>query len=263
MKPSERFQAYVIGAFAILLTSLAFLPSSLLRWAGDSGDPGVLRFIGWFALTGLCGAATAEIRQWADRRRNKWLLFLAVPPAAVLAYAVWFILRRLWAGLWADLKQIRHPDWFILVLYLLMLYLWMRGSKYKEQAEKCKIQLENACEALNKQQQLAQQIREAQAGPHVPDEMKGLAMLRILRDPALLQRFKASDPRGQEAIATEVRDQILKDQQSAQRPNGLAQAPATAPASTQPLSGPGPAEEPAGTPRELVPSRCPHCGGRL
>jgi hypothetical protein len=214
-------------------------------------------------LTGLCLAAIGVIREWADRSHKKSLLWLLTLPLAVITYEVWFILKRLWVGLWADVKQIRHPDWFVLVLYLLALYLWMRGSKYKEQAQKCKIQLENAREALNKQRQRAQQIREAQASPRVPDEMKGLAMLRILRDPALLQRFKASDARGQETIATEIRDQILKEQQSAQRPNGLAQAPATAPASTQPLSGPGPAEEPAGTPRELVPSRCPHCGAHL
>ncbi len=148
MKPSERSEAYVIGALAILLTSLAFLPSSLLRWAGDPGD---LRFIGWFALTVVCSAAIGQIRRWAWLRKNKWLLLFAAPPAAVLAYEGWYILKRLWAGLWADLKQIRHPDWFVLVLYLLMFYLWIRGSKYKEQAEKCKIQLENACEPLNKQ----------------------------------------------------------------------------------------------------------------
>ena len=156
MKPTERIGRYLVGGLAyvvgglpiLLLSSLAFLPASWLRWAGYPGD---LRFVGWFTLTVLCGAATGEIRGWAYRRRNKWLLLLAVPPAAVITFAVWFTLTRLWASLWADLKQIRHPNWFILVLYLLVLYLWIRGSKYKEQAEKCKTQLEIAWEAINKQ----------------------------------------------------------------------------------------------------------------
>jgi hypothetical protein len=152
MKPSERFEAYVMGILGILLifllTSLAFLPPSLLRWAGDPAD---LRFIGWYTLTIFCLAVIGGIRNWAWLRKNKWLLLFAVPPLAVITYEGWFILNRLWAGVWADLKQIRHPNWFILVLYLLMLYLWMRGSKHKEQADKCKIQLENACQALKKQ----------------------------------------------------------------------------------------------------------------
>jgi hypothetical protein len=151
MKPSEPFQPYLIRGIAILLASLAFLPPSLLRWAGDTGDPGDLRFVGWFMLTGLCLGAIGEIQDWAGRSHKKSLLWLLTLPLAVLAYEVWFILKRLWAGLWADLEQIRHPDWFVLVLYLLTWYLWMRGRKYKEQAEKCKIQLENACEALKKQ----------------------------------------------------------------------------------------------------------------
>lgn len=169
MKPSDRYETYIIGGIAILSVSLAFLPSSLLS---RIGDPVGFRFIGWFVLTALCGAAIAEILEL----RNKWLRLLAVPPAAVLAYVGWYILKRLWAGLWADLKQIRDllqgknaggdaPDWFVLLLFLLILYFWMRVSEYKEKAEQCKIQLENACEALNKQQQPAQQISEAQAGP--------------------------------------------------------------------------------------------------
>jgi len=75
------------------------------------------------------------------------------------------------------LKQIQHPDWFVLVLYFLIVYFWMRGSKYKEQAEQWKIQWEIACEALNKQQQLAQQIREA------------IADLRAGEDPIQAMQF--------------------------------------------------------------------------
>jgi len=97
MKPSERSQAYVIGALAILLTSLAFLLPPLLRGAGDPGD---LHFIGWYMLTVLCLAAIGELRSQAHLRKNKWLLLFAVPPLALLTYEAWFILRRLWASLW-------------------------------------------------------------------------------------------------------------------------------------------------------------------
>jgi uncharacterized membrane protein YfcA len=158
MKPSERFQAYVAGGFGILVacgfgilfSSFAFLPSSWFhKWIED---PGELRFVGWFTITGLCCAATGAIRGWAARRRNNWLLLLAVPPAAVLAYVTWFILTRLSASLWADLKPIWHANnWFPFVLCSLALYLWIRGNKYKERAERCKTQLEIAWEAINKQ----------------------------------------------------------------------------------------------------------------
>ena len=142
MRPSERLQ-YVIGALVVILfISLAFLPSSLLRWAGDhpGDDPGTLRFIGWFVLTGLCGAATGAIRQWADRRKNKWLLFLAVPPAAVLAYAVWFIFKRIVTGLARDPATL----WTILFLIWVFLtwWLWEERRQYKKETESWKAALQ-------------------------------------------------------------------------------------------------------------------------
>jgi hypothetical protein len=273
MKPSERSEAYIIGAVAILLTSLAFLPSSLLRWAGDPGD---LRFIGWYGLTVLCLGGIGMILDWAGRSHKKFLLWLLTLPLAVIAYEVWFILKRLWVGVWADWKQIRHPNWFVLVLYLLMLYLWIRGSKYKEQAEKWKIQWEIACEALKKQQQLPQQMREEQGGRlvvdrimrdpvpqqlreeqdglRIPDEMKGLVVDRIMHDPALYERWKATDERGQNAILTEIRDQILKEQRAAsvleriRQIKGVQSAPTPATAAAQPIPAARSAEGPAGAP---------------
>jgi uncharacterized membrane protein YfcA len=131
-----------------------FLPASQGRWTGDplGGPYGDFIFIGWFVLTGICAVAIGAILSWAYHRKNKWLLLLAVPPAAEVVFAVGFILRRLWASLWAELKPIWHANnWFPFVLCSLALYLWIRGNKYREQAERYKTQLEIAWEALNKQ----------------------------------------------------------------------------------------------------------------
>jgi len=127
MKPSERFQAYVIGAVAILFTSLAFLPPSLLRWAGDPGD---LRFVGWFALTAVCLAAIGEIRSWASLRQNKWLLLFAVPPFAVLTYEAWYLTKLAALGLIREWRGFFGLFWVALTIYL-----WYRGNDYKEQAK--------------------------------------------------------------------------------------------------------------------------------
>jgi hypothetical protein len=135
MKPPERFEKDVIGAvigapLVILLTSLAFLPSSLLRRAGDPKD---LRFIGYFMLTILCLVAIGGIGSEAHLRKNKWLLLFAVPPLAVLTYEGWYILKRIVVGLARDPATL----WTILFLIWVFLtwWLWEERRQYKKEIE--------------------------------------------------------------------------------------------------------------------------------
>jgi hypothetical protein len=123
----ERFQAYFIGALAVLLASLALLPSSVLQWAGNPDD---LHFFGWFTLTGVCMAGTGEIRRQAHLRKNKWLLLFAIPPLAVLTYEAWFITRLAALGIIREWR-----GFFALAWMALTIYLWYRGNDYKEQAK--------------------------------------------------------------------------------------------------------------------------------
>jgi hypothetical protein len=130
MKPSERYQAYVIGIFGILFVSLTFLPSSLLSRVGDPGD---LRFIGWFLLTGLCLGAIGAIKGWADRRKSKWLLMFGVVPLSIVSYEASYILKRIAIGLGRDPATL----WTILFLVWVFLTWWLWGERrqYKEEIE--------------------------------------------------------------------------------------------------------------------------------
>ena len=124
----ERYQTYLIVGLAILLASFAFLPPSLLpKWIADPGD---IRFFGWFMLTGLCLGAMGMIRDWANRRKTKWLLAFGVVPLAVLSYEAWFIFKKV-------ALDVRH-NWriyFFVLWIVLTYYLWERGNEYKRQLE--------------------------------------------------------------------------------------------------------------------------------
>jgi hypothetical protein len=126
MKPSERIEAFFIVGLAILLASCAFLPPSWLpKWIGDTGG---LRFFGWVMLAGLCLAAIGVIREWADRRRNKWLLAFGIAPMAVLIYEAASITKALAVGVIREWRGFFGFSWLALTIYL-----WYRGNDYKEQ----------------------------------------------------------------------------------------------------------------------------------
>jgi hypothetical protein len=128
MKPSERFEPYLIWGLTILLALFAFLPRYLLpQWATDY--PGLLFFC-WFMLAFLCLGAISVVRDWAKRRNNKWLLAFGIPPLAILIYEVSYSTKMLALGVIREWRGFLVFSWIALTIYL-----WSRGNDYKKRAE--------------------------------------------------------------------------------------------------------------------------------
>jgi len=134
LKPYER---YLIGAVAIFFVTAALVSRNPLFW--------LLLLL--LLLTGFCIAAIGMIQAWAERRKNKLLLWFSAAPVAVLIYEAWFILNAVVRSILQDpevaqLYRWARGNWLILIWVMLTLYLWGRGNDYKEQLEGAEAALE-------------------------------------------------------------------------------------------------------------------------
>jgi hypothetical protein len=140
MNPSK-FETYFIPIFGIVFTV-----AMLILGYRSHEEHNDYWFIGCFMLTGLCAFAIGAVRDWAEHRNSKSILWFLVPPATVLAYEAWFVVKFIFRGTFAAIREVR--DWPFLITVVISCYLWMQRSKLRDQRERYKSQLEYAQEAL-------------------------------------------------------------------------------------------------------------------
>lgn len=182
--------------------------SSSPHWTISPETKGNLILFGWFMGNVLCLAAIVVIRDWAKRLRNWWLLLLAVPPSAVLAYQAWVFSKAFIIEMLREWRAVLILAWILLTLYL-----WMRGNDYRERARSADYALSRQpsrcpnCGAHLDRETQGKMLTETQqelACNKQADTGRAAAMLAIMRDPALLSRFKTADAKTQQQMIEEA-----------------------------------------------------------